>query len=248
MRISSHIFIFILGAFSLQSFAQGYGRQPEFQHYTCEEHKTGCYLSCKDFNVDHVISDSGFEIIKKHSTDKKDPKAGGYQLNITSKELFTDGGYPPRKIKADRIWGVYYNDTLYINRKLYIGKEGFDKVFCLGSRGYFHSINPHADAGYDNEVFTTAYLFGVVGGLVAGSIDDAGDNRYGQYTRIMIYLLDYETGMISPLNSFKLEKILEDDPKLSDLYQKEKYKFSMTIMHLYIDAYAERHKNEIINK
>jgi hypothetical protein len=247
MRLISDILSIFLFATSIEGFAQGYLNQPEFHHYTCPEHKTGCYLNYKDFNDDHPVMTSGFELKRKYTHEKKESKSGGYLLDFNEKEI-KPASDTRKKIKVARIWGVYYNDSLYINREVYLGKKGFDKVSCLGSLGYFHSINPNSNAGYENDVFNSALFFGLVGGIVADAADEYNENRYGRYPKIMIYLLDYETGMISPLSSFKLEKILEDDPQLYDLYQKEEHKFSMMTMHYYIDAYAERHKNEIINK
>ena len=90
MRISSHIFIFILVAISLQSFAQGYGRQPEFQHYTCEKHKTGCYLSFKDFIDDHPFIGLAFTMEKRRPNEKKESRSGGYQLRFYGEDPESD--------------------------------------------------------------------------------------------------------------------------------------------------------------
>ena len=248
MRFGYYILVAALICIGLKVSAQGDVEHHEFQHYTCPEHRTGCYLSFKDFNKNRPVISSGFELVKKHPQEKWDSRSGGYICKLNEKDYGSDSGISIKKIKAERIWGVYYDDTLYINRKFYIGKEGFDKVFCLGSQGYFHSINPNSEAGYENDVFNSSLLFGVAGGTIAETSAQNKESWYGQYPRIMIYLLDFETGMIAPLNSFKLEKILEDDSQLLDLYNKEKYRFSMMTMHLYIDTYTEKHKNMIIHK
>ena len=65
-----------------------------------------------------------------------------------------------------------------------------------------------------------------------------------KFPYVMIYILDMETGMVSPLTSFKLEKILEDDQQLLELYDKEQHKSSMWIMHAYIDTFAETFRNK----
>jgi hypothetical protein len=173
---------------------------------------------------------------KKNPREIRDSRADGYKI------IF-DKGFSPRKSIINSIWGVYYGDTLYINRMFYQGEKGFDKVYCLGSYGYFHGINPNPATSSDyNTALMSGFLFGAVGGAIAGAATD-NNSRTGKFPRVMIYLIDLETGMVSPLTSFKLEKILEDDQELLDSYNKEKYKTSMMIMHAYLDTYAERRKN-----
>ena len=174
---------------------------------------------------------------RRYSNEVRDSRAGGYLLRF-------DAGVPPIITTTDHIWGVYYRDTLYINRKFFQGKKGFDKVYCMGSYGYFHGINPHAGAESDNTTVNSMVLFGLVGGIVANGIGENRNYLYGRFPRVMIYLLDYKTGMISPLTRFKLEKILEYDTQLLDLFEKEQHKSSMMVMHAYLDTFAERHKNK----
>lgn len=113
---------------------------------------------------------------------------------------------------------------------------------CYENFNNFHGINPHAGAELDNSTVNSALLFGVVGGIVAGGIGENRNYLYGKYPRVMIYLIDYKNGMISPLTRFKLEQILEDDQELLNLYSREEHKSSMMVMHAYLDTFAERHK------
>jgi hypothetical protein len=237
MNYHSILFILFLASIRLPSIAQIYQNQPEYEHFPCPESYPGCYESYKDFIAGNPVVTSGFQMEKRNSNEIRDSRAGGYLLKF-------DAGVPHVITKTDHIWGVYYRDTLYINRKFFQGKKGFDKVYCLGSYGYFHGINPNSGADSDNDIFTSALLFGLVGGIVASAVDGQNNNLYGKFPHVMIYLLDYETGMVSPLTSFKLEKILEDDQQLLDLYEKEQHRSSMMVMHAYLDTFAERHKNK----
>jgi len=218
-------------------FAQDFAEQPDYQYAPCVKSTLGCYDSFKNFKTGMPVLASGFTMEKRVKREIRDSKAGGYNLTF-------DGGEKPKGISMDHIWGVYYDDTLYLNRKFYTGKKGFDKVYCLGNIGYFHSINPSTGAGADNAALNAGLLFGLAGGAVAGAMEDQNNNYYGKYPNIMIYLIDLKMGMVSPLNSFKLEKIIESDPQLSELYAKEKFKSSMMVLHAYIDTFAERNRNK----
>lgn len=227
----------ILTSIRLPVIAQEYQKQPEYKYFHCPESNNGCYESFKDFHAEKPVVTSGFRMEKRIVNEIRESRAGGYLLRF-------DGGIPGSVTTTDHIWGVFSRDTLYINRKFFQGKKGFDKVYCLGSYGYFHGINPNSSNLSDNDLFTATMLFGLIGTSVLASNDYQKNNQYGKFPHVMIYLLDYETGMVSPLSSFKLEKILEDDPKLLEMYEKEKYKFSMMVMHAYLDTFAERHKNK----
>jgi len=218
-------------------FAQDFGEQPDYHYAPCSKSTPGCYDSFKNFKAGVPVLSLGFEMEKRIKRENNDSRAGGYNV------IF-DGGKKNSGISLDHIWGVYYNDSLYLNRKFYTGKKGFDKVYCLGNTGYFHSINPSSGAEADNAALNSGMLFGLVGGAIAGAIADGNNNVYGKYPNVMIYLIDLKSGMVSPLNRFKLEKILESDPQLSESYAKEKYKSSMMVMHAYIDTFAERNKNK----
>jgi hypothetical protein len=237
MNYNHLLIILLLSSMGLPSIAQEYQNQPEYKYYHCQEAITGCYKSFRDFDSGNPFIKSGFSLEKRKPKEARDSRAGGYSLQ------YPEGSYPDTKF-TDKIWGIYFRDTLYLNRKFFQGKRGFDKVYCMGSYGYFHGINPNSGTGSENEVFNSALLFGLVGGAVASAVDSENDRLYGKFPHIMIYLLDYETGMVSPLTSFKLEKILEDDPKLLETYEKEKNKFSMMVMHAYLDTFAERQKNK----
>jgi len=221
----------------LPVFAQEYQYQPEYQHYPCPVAVTGCYKSFRDFNSGNPFIKSNFHMEKRIRKEISDSRAGGYTVQF-------DEGFSPGGKIIDKIWGIYEGDTLFINREFFQGKRGFDKVYCLGSFGYFHGINPNAGAGSENNIFNSTLLFGLVGGVVANAVDEGQNSLYGKFPHVMIYLLDYKTGLVSPLTSFKLEKILEDDTELLGMYQKEKYRFSMMIMHAYLDTFAQRHKNQ----
>jgi hypothetical protein len=229
-------FLFFLSAL-LPASAQEYQEQPEYKNFPCPESRTGCYDSFKSFHTGIPAMISGFHPEKKNNHEIRESQAGGYSLKF-------DSAVPGNIRNADHVWGVYFDDTLYINRKFYIGKKGFDKVFCMGSYGYFHGINPNTEPISENAIYSSTMLFGLAGGLIADAADSERNRLYGKFPRVMIYLLDYETGIVSPLTSFKLEKILETDPELLQKYQKEKYRFSMMVLHAYIDTFAERHRND----
>lgn len=215
--------------------AQLYQKPTELKNFRCEPAMEGCYKTFSDFNSGKTDIRSGFSMEKRYTQEVKDSRAGGYSVR------FSEGSYPDNKF-TDKMWGICYNDTLYINRKSFQGKRGFDKVYCLGNYGYFHGLNPRGGTASDNDIFTSALLFGLVGGIVASAVDGQNNSLYGKFPHVMIYLLDYETGMVSPLTRFKLEKILEDDQQLLDLYEKEEHRSSMMIMHAYLDTFAERHR------
>jgi hypothetical protein len=231
------ILLLFLETAMMPGFTQEYQNQPEYNYFPCEKSTTGCYESFKKFSEGIPILTTGFHMEPRYSNEIRDSRAGGYFLEF-------DEGKPPAKTATNHIWGVYYDDTLYINRKFFQGKKGFDKVYCLGSFGYFHGINPKPGTVSENSIYASTILFGLVGGVVSGVADNNRNNLYGKFPRVMIYLLDYETGMVSPLTSFKLEKILEPDPELLEMYIKEKNRFSMMVMHAYLDTFAERHRNQ----
>lgn len=235
MNFRNFILIISLASFRLPILAQDYQDHTDFKHFPCPNSITGCYESFNNFHSGNPVLTSGFQMKNRYSNEIRDSKAGGYWLQF-------DKGVPPEISSNNHIWGVYYNDSLYINRKFFQGKSGFDKVYCLGSFGYFHGINPHAGAELDNSTVNSAHLFGVVGGIVTGGIGENRNYLYGKYPRVMIYLIDYKNGMISPLTRFKLEQILEDDQELLNLYSREEHKSSMMVMHAYLDTFAERHK------
>ncbi len=231
------LFILLLDSICSPGSAQEYQNQPEYKSFPCQKSGTGCYESFKEFNEGNPVLNAGFQMEKRIQSEVMDSRAGGYKVQF-------EKSVPPVITTTDHIWGVYYRDTLYINRKFFQGKKGFDKVYCLGSYGYFHGINPNSSNLSDHDLFNTTMLFGIVGASVLASNDYQKNNQYGKFPHVMIYLLDYATGMVSPLTSFKLEKILEDDPKLLELYEKERYKFSMMVMHAYLDTFAERNRNK----
>jgi hypothetical protein len=221
----------------MPGYTQEYQNQPEYNYFPCAKSTTGCYESFKKFREGIQILTSGFHMEPRYSYEIRDSRAGGYFLEF-------DEGKPPVKTATNRIWGVYYDDTLYINRKFFQGKKGFDKVYCLGSFGYFHGKNPNSSNLSETNLYTNTLLFGIVGSSIISAVDEERNRLYGKFPHVMIYLLDYETGMVSPLTSFKLEKILEADPKLLEMYMKEKNRFSMMVMHAYLDTFAERHRNQ----
>jgi len=235
MALRYPLFILVLALIRLPGIAQEYQNQPEYKRFPCPKSSTGCYESFKAFNSGNPVVTSGFLMEKRYANEIRDSRAGGYLLQF-------DAGIPPVITSTDHIWGVYYDDTLYINRKIFQGKKGFDKVYCLGSYGYFHGINLNSSNLSDDQLFNTTMLFGLIGAGVAASNDYQKNNQYGKFPHVMIYLIDFESGMISPLTSFKLEKILEEDQELLTLYNKEEHKSSMMVMHAYIDTFAGRHK------
>ena len=237
MNYRSFLFTTFVILIRLSCISQVYQNPPDYQHYRCQSAMTGCYKNFKEFDAGNPFVKSGFSMEKRIPLEVKDSRAGGYVIQFEA-ESYPDNNY------TDKMWGVYCDDTLYINRKFFQGKKGFDKVYCLGSYGYFHGINPKGGSNSEADIFTSAFLFGLVGGLVAGTVDERNNNLYGKFPRVMIYLLDYETGLVSPLTRFKLEKILEADPKLSELYAREEHKSSMMIMHAYLDTFAERNRNK----
>ena len=230
------LFFSFLLSLRVMVIAQEGQNEPEFKHYRCPGYITGCYKGFSDFKAGNPAIKSNFHMVRNKPKEVRDSKAGGYTLQF-------DKGFKTGIISVKKIWGAYYEDTLYINREFFIGKKGFDKVYCLGSYGYFHSINPEVAAN-TNEVVLAGMLFGAIGGAAVGAGQPEGNSKSMKFPYVMIYILDMETGMVSPLTSFKLEKILEDDQQLLELYDKEQHKSSMWIMHAYIDTFAERFRNK----
>jgi len=230
------VLVLFLACIRISGNAQEYPNQPEFELYRCPNYNSGCYENYKEFNAGTPVLTSGFFMQKRSPSEIRDSRAGGYSLCF-------DGDNPSEGKPTNKIWGVYYEDTLYLNRNFFQHKKGFDKVYCLGNIGYFHGINPHSGSASEGNILNTALIFGLLGGLVAEALYTGNNNHYGKFPHVMIYLIDYQTGLISPLTRFKLEKILEYDQKLLDLYENEKNKSSMLVMHAYLDTFAERHKN-----
>ena len=237
MNYRYFIILWILALNYFPCKAQEERTQPEYRNFPCAAAIPGCYKSFSDFRSGNPVIKSKFHLEKRNPHEKHFASASGYRL------IFEEG-CTPANVSLNSIWGVYDNDTLYINREFYIGKKGFDKICCMGSYGYFHGINPNTETSTDlNNVYLSSFLFGVVGAAIVDAAATGGQNQGGKFPHITIYLVDMATGMVSPLTSFKLEKILEDDQEMLELYNKEQHKSSMMVMHAYLDTFVERKKN-----
>ena len=131
------------------------------------------------------------------------------------------------------LYALSDGENLYINTFSAGQKKGFVKACCFGQFAYFHEINPNPDDYY--VASGAAGIGGAVGAQIVTDYARAGDK--GSLPRQMIFILDFETGFVSPLNSFKMEKILENNSELLKAYMAEPRRTNMEVMHFYLDRF-----------
>lgn len=172
---------------------------PQISKSQTENQKIGGYFSFNSFKINSPEVTNNFEIIKRSDFDVKMVAGNRYKISSTDNETKS-------KIRTD-IWGIYHNDTLFVNGKFVNGRNHYCKVENKGLYLYMTGELPNA-------AFTKRYGFkksmienypsyspgGAIGGAITGA----------QLAMIKVYyLLNTNTGEISLLTRDNLLKTVQ---------------------------------------
>jgi hypothetical protein len=192
----------------------------------CHEVEKGLYRKFSELRDNSPFQVSHFTAALSHSNKSKTQPRAYYEITVTdSASTITD----PEK----QLYALSDGEYLYINTISAGRKKGFVRACCFGGFAFFHEINPNYDYYYN-----PAGSVGLAGAAFSGAVSSyASSTDKGNMPRQVIFILDFETGLVSPLNSFKMEKILENQPEQLKEYMAEPRRTNMEVMHYYLDRY-----------
>ncbi len=161
----------------------------------------GIYRDFQEFLNNAPSIQTGFIVLCKSGVDKIEKGTADYRV------MLMDTVTKRRNLK--KFWGVYDGDALYINEVVYGGPLNFKKMHGIGRYCYFKG------SLVNNGGVIAA---GVAGGLVGAALAEAAMEIDGDHP----YVLNINNGKVYLLDKETLKTILEKDPELSALYDKEK--------------------------
>jgi hypothetical protein len=164
-----------------------------------ENQKVGGYFSFNSFKINSPEVPNSFEVNKRSDFDVK--MVAGNRYKISSSDIEAKS-----KIKND-IWGIFHNDTLFVNGKFINGCSHYCKVENKGLYLYMTGELPKAafskKYGFKRSMIEH-YPSYSPGGAIGGAITGA------QLAMIKVYyLLDANTGEISLLTRDNLLKAVQ---------------------------------------
>ncbi len=163
--------------------------------------KNGGYTSIDEFKSGTPKYEDSFIIQKRTTADIKAWGGNDYKVESTNSQI-------TKNIIKREIWGIYQNDTLYLNGIPITGLIGFTKVEILGPYSFLKPAFPanrqiQKKYGLDNPQIGN--MFGAIGGAIQGA--------QLAVQRIPLVLV-FETGELILLTKENLSVILENYPDL----------------------------------
>ena len=199
---------------------------PKSHECSCPAVEKGLYRNFMELRDNKPFIVSDFTAVQTRATNSEiSPRA---YFKITFNDKNADIRKPEKELYA-----LSDGHDLYINTNSAGRKKGFVKACCFGQYAYFHEINPNP-GDFSNTAVAAGIGGGVLGAIAVGS---AETSNHGSFPRQLVFILDLETGLVAPLNPFKMERILENEPDMLKTYQSDPLKKSMEVMHYYLDEY-----------
>jgi len=198
------------------------------QKYSHKQDNSG-FISLIEFLTNRSKYSDSFIINKRTKSDIKAWGGSDYKIERTD-ELIT------KKIIRKEIWGVYKNDTLYLNGIPITGLIGYAKVEILGKYSFLRPAYPvnmkiQNELGLNDPMY--GYMFGAVGGAIQGA---------QMAVKRIPLVYNMETGEKFLLTEINIEKLLDRFSELKAEFEKESDKKNEEVLLRYLKRLNELDK------